>query len=195
MRMMKNLFKTMLSIALFTCAAMSVQAQNWQWSTPEKGDFYIYNPYHKVYLKATSTVTANEGEATLFTLSAASDCTIAYNDNGTKYVYESEGDPTWGNTNTNKWTIELNKDESGYYIYHKDPGYKWSTRNRYISYKDLGIHYLYKDFGDDNNRIWVFCKEERWLRMTLIWPLICPPTSRRGLTPSLGAVRVSWAAH
>ena len=159
MRMMKNLFKTMLSVALFTCAAISVQAQNWQWSTPEAGSFYIYNPYHKVYLKATSTVTANEGEATLFTLSAANDCTIAYEDNGTKYVYESEGNATWGNTNTNKWTIKTNN--GGYCIYHKDPGYKpifGSSRNRYISYNGSGINYPYQKF-DNNGRTWVFRKE------------------------------------
>lgn len=48
MRMMKNLFKTMLSVALFTCAAMSVQAQNWQWT----GETYTYDtPFYLVNAK------------------------------------------------------------------------------------------------------------------------------------------------
>ncbi len=48
MRMMKNLFKTMLSAALFTCAAMSVQAQNWQWT----GETYTNDtPFYLVNAK------------------------------------------------------------------------------------------------------------------------------------------------
>lgn len=139
-------------VAMFGCLG-SVQAQNWKWVSqqPAAGSFYLYNPANKMFLKATSTVTENINEATLFTLSAATNCTISYEDNGTKYVYESAGNQSWGTTNTNKWTIAENN--GGYYIFHKDPNK--NGRNRYINCNGNSINYPYQNFNDDN-RTWIF---------------------------------------
>lgn len=139
-------------VAMFGCLG-SMQAQNWKWVSqqPTAGSFYLYNPANKKFLKATSTVTENINEATLFTLSAATNCTISYEDNGTKYVYESAGNQSWGTTNTNKWTIAENN--GGYYIFHKDPNK--NGRNRYINCNGNSINYPYQNFNDDN-RTWIF---------------------------------------
>lgn len=148
----KLLFLWAMLLSLFT----SVNAQNyptdWESDAPAAGDFYIYSPTHKVFLKKTSEVDAKPANATMFTLSASSGCTIAYDDNGTtKYVYESAGNASWGDTYTNKWTIASNN--GGYYISHTDPANR--TRTRYINYNGSSIDYPRNNFTN-NNRTWIF---------------------------------------
>lgn len=127
---------------------------NWTWGeAPAAGQYYIYSPINKVYIKATSTVTTERDDATLFTLSGSSNFTIAYDDNGsTKYVYEGSGNANWGTTNTNKWSVS--KQSGGYYISHTDPEY-WTTRTRYIQVSATGIDYPRNNYVG-NNRLLIF---------------------------------------
>lgn len=138
-------------------ALMCVSAMSFAWTgvAPKAGNFYIYNVANGVFLKATSTFTGNYKEATLFTLAGTGTYTIAYEDNGTKYVYESAGNPSWGTTNTNQWTFEANG--GGYYIRHTDPSN--SRRTRYIEFNGKQVHYPREDF-DDNGRRWILVAEK-----------------------------------
>lgn len=150
--------KKILLLIAVVLTGVSAQAGVWVGETPAAGDFYIYNPTHNVFLKAVSTVTTNPAEATLFTLSAATDCTIAYDDNGTtNYVYESAGNQTWGTTNANKWKIQSNN--GGYYISHTDPSYL--LRTRYINTDGSGVDYPRQNFTN-NNRTWIFISKAQY---------------------------------
>lgn len=142
-------------------------AGQWEWTgeTAAAGSWYIYNKANNVFLKKTSAVDSNPSNATLFTLSGTSNATISYSDNGTKYVYESAGTQSWGTTNTNKWTI-LNQ-TGGYYIYHRDPGYGWGTRNRYISLSNTAVSYAYQNFTNAN-RLLQFISENQITKYALM---------------------------
>lgn len=142
--------KLTLLFAMLLCIASKSWAQTWTWTgeAPAAGNFYIYNTANNVFLKKTSAVDSSPSNATLFTLSAATDCTIAYEDNGTKYVYESTGGASWGTTNNNKWTIQ--SQTGGYYVYHRDPGYTWGNRSRYISLAADKVSYPYQSFTNAN---------------------------------------------
>ncbi len=132
----------------------------WEWvgENAVAGNYYIYNKANNVFLKKTSAVDNNPANATLFTLSGTSNATISYSDNGTKYIYESAGSQSWGTTNTNKWTIQ--SQTGGYYIYHRDPGYRYGTRNRYIEMSSTGLSYPYQNFNN-NNRLLQFISENQ----------------------------------
>lgn len=135
----------------------------WEWigETAAAGDYYVYNKANNVFLKKTSAVANTPSNATLFTLSGTSNATISYSDNGTKYVYESGGNQSWGTTNTNKWTIQSLT--GGYYIYHTDPGYSgWfgATRTRYISISNSAVSYPYQNFTNAN-RLLQFISENQ----------------------------------
>lgn len=134
-------------------AVFGEPSSNWTWGeAPAAGQYYIYSPTNNVYIKATSTVTAERDEATLFTLSGSSNFTIAYDDNGsTKYVYEGSGNANWGTTNTNKWNVS--EQSGGYYISHTDPDYR--TRTRYIQVSATGIDYPRNNYVG-NNRLLIF---------------------------------------
>lgn len=135
----------------------------WTSTGPSAGKFYIYNPQHSVYLKATNAVTDNIAEATVFTLSGSSNFTIAYSDNGTKYVYENKGEGIWGTSNDRKWNVDSNN--GGYYIWHYDPDktdFVIGRRARYIAYNGTSMSYPHEGNGrfntwtddDNNNRRW-----------------------------------------
>ena len=151
---MKHFLKSKLTLmwALLICAVAQMNAQTWTWTgeAPAAGDFYIRSNVNDVFIKATSAVDANPANATLFTLSAATNCTIAYQDNGTKYVYESAGNQSWGTTNTNKWTIANQNNNNQYYISQTDPGYSRGTRTRYIQVSASAINYPYQGFTGSN---------------------------------------------
>lgn len=132
--------------------ATVAHAQTWKWTgeTPAAGDFYIYSAVNNVFIKKTSAVDSDPANATLFTLSAATNCTIEYQDNGTKYVYEGAGNQSWGTTNTNKWTIAKQSNGS-YYISHTDPNR--SGRTRYIQVSSTAINYPYQNFTGSNREL------------------------------------------
>lgn len=139
------------------------ESGQWEWigETAAAGDYYVYNKANNVFLKKTSAVDNTPSNATLFTLSGTSNATISYSDNGTKYVYESGGNQSWGTTNTNKWAIQ--SQTGGYYIYHTDPGYSgWfgATRTRYISISNSAVSYPYQNFTNAN-RLLQFISENQ----------------------------------
>lgn len=133
----------------------------WISEAPAAKEYFIFHPNTNKFMKATSKAYVATEVPTLFTLSAATNATISYQGDGeTKYVYESEGNASWGDENANKWKIESNN--GGYYIYHQDPGYRW-TRNRYINYdgtKD-DLNYPYQNFVN-NDRTWQFISNSQF---------------------------------
>lgn len=169
---MKSKLLILLSLFAFV-GGVKAQSTTPRTSAPAAGKFYIYNPQHKVYLKATNAVTSNVAEATIFTLDKASNFTIAYDNNGvTNYVYEKagNGDPKeggWGTTNDRKWNVTADGD--GYYIWHYDPDKRDGNRARYIACKGTVMSYPYQGTphgflnwdtswttDDNNNRRWQF---------------------------------------
>lgn len=151
--------------------------ENWTGESLANGKFYLYNRYHKRYLKAGSTSTTNPLDATLFTLTSVRKWTgdtyysISYVQNGsTYYVRQDYGAQKWSTTKFDEWKIEANN--GGYWIN------EWAVeglslrRYRYISVETNGtISYPFKDWVDDD-RTWILISEaqynaiypQNWLR-------------------------------
>lgn len=160
-----------------------VKGQNWwdglTWTSSnptseDGGEYFIYNPTHKVFLKAVSTVTSNPGEATLFTTSAfgteiyGTRFIISYNNNGREqFVFERAGGQKWGDNyidgtfNNQIWQIESKG--NAYEISHNDPEYDriYDRRIRYIGTNGINVTYPYQNYS--NSEIaWYFITEEQY---------------------------------
>ena len=129
--MMKNLFKTMLSVVLFACAAMSVQAQNWQWT----GETYTYDtPFYLVNAKRVDASGKNfvglDGSNDVMVTRAEAQTIKVYVDKGVNKI-QFINNPSYGLNNKppKKWNIDPFTDgfrgtaytiyEGNYYLYVK----------------------------------------------------------------------------
>ncbi len=103
--------------ALLISTVLQVNAQTWQWTHEfalknSATDVYFYNEGHGFFLKATSSITDNPDDATLFNIeyrreSSTDRYYISYQ-NGSNYVNQNNGSASWG-TSGYGWYFDNNR--------------------------------------------------------------------------------------
>lgn len=127
----------------------AMYAQTWTWTheftmKSSPNPVYFYNEGQKFFLKATSTYATNANEATAFKVEYKRESSqdryyISYEDGGTQYVNQNNGNQNWGTTNYG-WYFDTNG--SGITIRTRDA---LDSNKRSIAGYNGGINYPKND--------------------------------------------------
>lgn len=151
--------------ANFVCTA-AAPATCWTPEAKAAGNYYLLNSKYNAqnnFLKATSEITTNSAEATLFTFSGTSSTTISYTEGETtKYITQNKGGQTWGTSSASWSIVEASADDIN--NLGQGSGWKFANKNgdnydRHLSINNEGgVNYIRENWST-NFYVWNYISE------------------------------------